>query len=48
LAAQPFGPALWTLRTGYRAESWFGAGGPVETHSNIGLHGMVLSIEAKW
>jgi hypothetical protein len=48
LAVRPFGPGLWAVRAGYHAESWFNAGGPVETQSNIGLHGMLLSIEAAW
>ncbi len=46
--AQPFGRALWTVRTGYRAESWFGTGGPVDSDSNLGLHGMQLSNAANW
>ena len=45
---QPLGRGRWTIRTGYRAESWFGAGGPINTSSNLGLHGMVLSIAARW
>jgi hypothetical protein len=47
-AAQPLGPGLWTVRTGYRAESWFGTGGPVDADGNLGLHGMLLSIAANW
>ncbi len=47
-SVRPFGRGLWTIRTGYRAESWFGAGGPIDTDSNIGLHGVVLSLIANW
>ncbi len=47
-AARPFGHGLWTIRTGYRAECWFGAGGPVGTDSNLALQGMVLSIAANY
>jgi hypothetical protein len=46
LLTQPCGRACWTLRTGYRAETWFAAGGPVDSESNLGLHGMILSIAA--
>lgn len=46
--AQPSGRVLWKIRTGYRAESWFGTGGPVDSDSNLGLHGMQLSIAAVW
>lgn len=45
---QPFACGLWSIRTGYRAESWFSAGGPVDSDSNLGLHGMILSIAARW
>jgi hypothetical protein len=47
-AARPFGRGLWTVRTGYRAECWFGAGGPVDSDSNLALHGMLLSLSAQW
>lgn len=45
---RPLGRALWTLRTGYRAESWFTAGGPVDSDSSIGVHGVTLAIAARW
>lgn len=45
---RPLGCGLWAIRTGYRAESWFGVGGPVDTDSNLGLHGMILSVAASW
>jgi hypothetical protein len=47
-AGRPFGPGLWTIRTGYRAEAWFGVGGPVDAVSDLGLHGMLLSIAGTW
>ena len=40
--------SIWYVRGGYRAETWFGTGGPVEADSNLGLHGMLLSIGAQW
>ena len=48
LQAQPFGCGLWTIRTGYQAESWFGLGGPTDAVSNVGLHGVILSLAACW
>ena len=47
-ASRPFGRGLWTARAGYRAECWFGAGGPVDTDSNLALQGMQLSLAAQW
>jgi hypothetical protein len=47
-AVRPFGRACWLLRTGYRAETWWGTGGPVDASSNLGLHGMLFSIGGVW
>ncbi len=48
LQCRPMGNGLWTIRTGYRGEAWFGVGGPINTNSNIGLSGVILSLAASW
>lgn len=48
LMTQPLGKCVWTVRTGYRAESWFNTGGPVDSDSNLGLHGVTLSLAGCW
>jgi len=48
LLTRRLGACQWMLRTGYRAEVWFSTGGPVESESNLGLHGVVFSLAGRW
>ncbi|NND95793.1 MAG: hypothetical protein HKN47_00520 [Pirellulaceae bacterium] len=44
--ACPRGRLVWIARSGYRAESWLSAGGPVDVDSNIAVSGIHLSVAA--
>ncbi len=46
--SQPFRRATWIVRGGYRAETWFGVGGPVDADSNLGLHGVLLTLAMRF